>query len=804
MRMHFHRVLKIHRRPIRFRGITVLALSLALALLVASEANCLHCQTAPPQNPEHNPPESQLDSNLRRIFAGREFSGKSFGPARWLEGGKAYVTLEPTAAASGESAGEGKNARDIVRYETATGRREVLVSARQLTSEGTKTPLAIEDYTWSKDMTRLLIFTNASRVWRQNTRGDYWVLDRPSGKLRKLGGDAPASSLMFAKFSPDGSKVAYVRANNIYAEDVVTGQITQLTHDGSDTIINGTSDWVYEEELDIRDAFRWSPDGRRIAYWRFDTHTVQDFPLMYYTGGPHEIVAHIPYPQSGVYPHLEHVGYPQPGTENSEVRIGVVGAAGGPTQWMDVTGDPRASYIARMEWADNSNELIIQHLNRQQNTNDVLLASADTGAVKQAFRDQDAAWVDVLNEPRWVNGGKDFLWLSEREGWRHAYVVSREGKSRLVTPGEFDVIAVEEVDPQGEWLYYIASPENATERFLYRSRLDGSGQPQRLTPAGEAGVHSYQIAPNCEWAIHTHSSFDHPQTIDLVRLPDHTVARVFEDNHELEAKVKPLIPEPTEFFRIDVGAGVTLDTWMIKPPNFDPARKYPLLVFIYGEPAAQTVVNAWQGTNRLFHAALAQESYIIASIDNRGTPAPKGRAWRKVVYGSIGDLSSKEQAAALEALERTRPYIDASRVAVWGWSGGGTNTLNLMFRHPELYKVGMAVAPVPDQRLYDSIYQERYMGLPQENPEGYKKGSAINFAEGLQGPLLIVHGSGDDNVHFQGTELLVNRLIELGKRFEFMDYPGRTHGILEGPGTSLHLRMLLAHFLEEHMPPGPR
>jgi dipeptidyl-peptidase-4 len=739
---------------------------------------------------------TQLDATLRRIFAAKDFEVKSFGPARWLEEGAAYVTVEPSRTVSG--------AKDIVRYETSTGKREVLVSASQLVPSGAKAALRIEDYAWSKDMNRLLIFTNAARVWRRNTRGDYWLLNRPSGKLHKLGGDAPAASLMFAKLSPEGAKVAFVRANNLYVEDLPAGNITQLTPDGSGTIINGTSDWVYEEEFDVRDGFRWSPDGRRIAYWQFDTSGVRDFPLIYSTGGPHQVVTHLPYPEFGIYPLLQHIPYPQPGTSNSAVRIGVVSAAGGPTQWMDVPGDPRDNYIARMEWAENSDELVLEHLNRLQNTNDVLLANARTGAVERIYRDQDSAWLDVVDTLRWLPGGKELLWLSEQDGWRHAYAVSRTGKNaRLVTRGAFDVIETLALDPQGEWLYYIASPQNAGQRYLFRTRLDGTGEPERLTPANSPGTHSYQMAPNCRWAFHTYSTFGTQPVTDLVGLPGHESARMLEDNSDLSSKLASLATAPTEFFRVEIGGGVSLDGWMMKPRDFEPTKKYPLLVYVYGEPAAQTVVDRWQGKRGLFHRALAREGYLIASFDNRGTPAPKGRVWRKVVHGSVGMLSSREQAAALTALERARPYIDSSRVAVWGVSGGGTNTLNLMFRHPELYRVGMAVAAVPDQRLYDSIYQERYMGLPQHNADGYRAGSAINFAEGLRGHLLIVHGSGDDNVHYQGAELLLNRLIELGKQFDFMEYPNRTHSLSEGPGTELHLYTLLARYLEDHLPAGP-
>jgi dipeptidyl-peptidase-4 len=294
--------------------------------------------------------------------------------------------------------------------------------------------------------------------------------------------------------------------------------------------------------------------------------------------------------------------------------------------------------------------------------------------------------------------------------------------------------------------------------------------------------------------------------VELVGLPDHKPLRTLADNAALAAKVAPLVSpstRPTEFFTIDIGGGVTLDASLIKPRNFDASRKYPVIVYVYGEPAGQTVVDRWGGSRGLFHRALANEGYLVASFDNRGTPAPKGAAWRKIVYGTVGDLSSKEQAAAVRALAAARPYIDDSRIGVWGWSGGGSNTLNCMFRFPDVFKVGVSVAPVPDQRLYDTIYQERYMGLPQENAEGYRIGSPINFADGLKGKLLIVHGSGDDNVHYQGTERLANKLIELGKPFDFMVYPNRTHGISEGSGTSLHVHSLIARYFLDHLTPAP-
>jgi dipeptidyl-peptidase 4 len=777
------------RRP-NGRGLVTAYVSIFVAVLSVG------AQPASSQRPSNTLQSIEQNQFLRDAFLKHEYSARPFGPARWLNRGESFTTVEPSPRAHG--------ARDIVRYETASGKRSVLISASDLVPSAGKEPLDIQDYEWSSDMNRLLVYTNSERVWRQNTRGDYWVFDRSTKTLRKLGGGAAPATLMFATFSPDGSQVAYVHDNNLYVEDVQTGKITQLTRDGSQTIINGTSDWVYEEELDIRKAFDWSPDGRRLAYWQFNTSTVKKFALIYDIGAPYDVVTHIPYPQYGVYPYVKEIPYPEPGTPNSLVRVGVIPVVGGETKWMEVTGDPEKSYIARMDWAGNSDSLVMQHLNRLQNTNSVMLADANTGAVSIVHSDHDAAWVNVVNDLRWLHDGKDFLWVSEEDGWRHVYVISRDGKHvHLATPGSCDVVGVVGVDPQEQWIYYIASPDNATQRYLYRSKLDGSTLPERLTPPNEPGVHNYDVAPDFHWAFHRRSNIDAPTTTELVRFPDQQVERVLQDNAELRAKMKDLMVQPTEYMKIDIGGGTVLDAWMIKPNTFDPAKKYPLLVYVYGEPAGQTVEDRWGGETTLFHRFIANQGYIVVSFDNHGTPAPRGREWRKSVYGAVGVLSSEEQAAALRKFEETYSFVDASRVAVWGWSGGGTNTLNLMFRSPDLYKVGMSVAPVPDQRLYDSVYQERYMGLPQDNAKGYEASSAINYAEGLRGNLLIVHSEGDDNVHYQGTELLINRLVELGKQFDFMEYPGRTHSLTEGAHTHYNLYCLLARYIEEHLPPGP-
>ena len=718
-----------------------------------------------------------LRAQIDRIFRDRAYDAPRFGPARWLPNATAYAIVERPQGGAGGS--------EIVRYAAASGERTVLVPAARLTPPGAKGALDVDDYAWSADGSRLLIFTNTRKVWRDNTRGDYWVLDVARGTLRKIGGDAPEAALMFAKFSPDATRVAYVRANNVYVESLATRTIVQLTKDGSETTINGTSDWVYEEELAVRDGFRWSPDGRRIAYWQFDSTGVGIFTLIDDT--------------SALYPRLTRIPYPKVGTTNSAVRVGVVDASGGSTTWMKVPGDPREHYLARMDWIDRDT-LAIQQLNRLQNQNDLYLADARKGNVRRVFRDQAKTWVEVVDDVTWIDGGKAFLWISERDGWQHVYRVPRDGgRETLVTRFDGDVIDVAGISEEQGYIYFSASPANATERYLYRSKLDGTGVPERVTPADTAGTHVYDLAPGGRLAFHTYSELDRPPVQDVVELPSHRRLRALTDTTALEKALAGVMKTPVEFLKVDIGGGVTLDGWMLKPEPFDAKRKYPVVVYVYGEPAGQTVLNRWSSGRMLFHRALAAAGYLVVSFDNRGTPAPRGAAWRKVIYGTVGDVSSKDQAAAIRAFAASRPYVDLDRVGIWGWSGGGSNTLNAMFRFPGVYKVGVSVAPVPDQRLYDTIYQERYMGLPKDNAEGYRIGSPITFADGLTGKLLLVHGSGDDNVHYQGTERLVNRFVELGKPFDLMVYPNRSHSISEGPGTTAHIYQLIARYFTDNL-----
>lgn len=715
---------------------------------------------------------------IDRLHDTSDFATEGIGRIRWRADG-GYTTLEWNDDDGG---------RELVLHDVETGETSILISAAELTPPGEDRPLNVDDYAWSDDGSRLLIFTNTRRVWRAWSRGDYWVLDRTDGTLRQLGGDLEATWFQFAKFDPAGERVAYVHHNDLYVETIASGAITRLTNDGSETISNGAFDWVYEEEWSMRDGFRWSPDGARIAFWQIDAEGVGTFTLV---------------DNSELYPTLSQFPYPKVGTTNPRCRIGTIASTGGEVTWADLPGDERDDYVARMEWADSPDELVVQRINRRQNVNLVLLVDAASGAAREVFRDEDAAWVEVCNDLMWLDDGQAFTFVSERDGWKHVYIVSRDGtRARLVTEGNYDVVEIVRIDEAGGHLYFIASPDDPTQRFLYRLPLTG-GTPQRLTPP-DRGTHSYDMSPDARYAIHTRSSFGDPPRINLVSLPGHEVVRELVSNDDARTALAALDRGPATFFRVPITEELEVDGYVIKPPDFDPSARYPLLVYVYGEPAGQTVRDNWGGGTYLWHLMLSQMGYVVVSLDNRGTPSPRGRAWRKSVYGKIGIVASQDQAAAVRSLLADWTFIDAERVGSWGWSGGGSMTLNALFRYPDLYRTGIAIAFVADQRLYDTIYQERYMGLPRDNPEGYEQGSPLTFAHQLAGDVLLIYGTGDDNCHYQNCERLIDELVARGKRFEMMAYPGRTHSISEGPGTRKHLYSTMTDFLQRRLPPGSR
>lgn len=722
--------------------------------------------------------QAQVQLNLEDVVAGKIIQTKGMGAMSWLKDGEHYSRVEANTEQGGT---------DIVSYRAKDNAREVLIPASLFVDKATGKSVPVRSISWSADNRKVLVYTNTQRVWRYDTRGDYWVLDLSDKSFRQIGKDRPESSLMFAKFSPDASKVAYVSENNIYVEDLASQSVKQLTTDGSETIVNGTFDWVYEEEFACRDGFRWSPDGQYIAYWQSDTEGT----------GVFDMINNV----DSLYPKILHFPYPKAGTTNSAVKVGYVSVNGGATTWIDIPGDPRNNYIPRMEFIPNSNELFIQQLNRPQNTNKVWIAKIGSSKPEHIFTDEDKAWVDTNDHIRWLKDNQYFTWESERSGWRHLYRVSRNGKDiQPITAGDFDYISTVGMDMKKGLVYFIASPDNFTQRYLYSAKLFGKGEVKRESPMDEAGQHSYSMSPTGKWAVHTFSNAVTPPVIDMVSFPGHKSVRMIEDNAEAKAQYQALGLRPKEFVKAKSG-DLILDVCMIKPANFDPNKKYPVIIEVYGEPAGSTVQDVWSGGD-LWNQYMVNQGYIYVSIENRGANAPRGREWRKCIYGEVGTFACEDQARGIQDLARQYSFIDLSRIGITGWSGGGSQTLNCMFRYPSVFHTGIAIAFVSDQRLYDTIYQERYMNTPQNNPEGYRKGSPITYANGLEGNLLLIHGTGDDNVHYQSCEMLVDKLVEYGKMFSQISYPMRSHGIYERKGTTLHLRKSMAKYWLEHLPAG--
>lgn len=747
--------------------------------------------------------------SVERIFKGNEFAAESFN-ASWDETESKYIARQPSGRPCGGF--------DIVRKDPLTDEATVLVRAEELIPGGESRPLDFASFEFSANNSHLLLFTNTKKVWRRHTKGDYWVLDRAAGLLKKLGRDARPSSLQFAKFSPNGKSVAYVCENNIYIENLLTGSILPLTDDGGERFINGTFDWVYEEELDLRDGFWWSPDGTAIAYWQLDTEGVPVFSMINNT--------------DSLYPKVVEFKYPKAGTTNAAGKVGIVripalpnagaipegaeklvpGASGIKTQfttdWIKIEGDPREHYIVDIKWLGDD-LFFMSRLNRLQNEIGYYCYDLSPGGGRVMDGEADETWIDY-ERPIWLAGNRRFLALSERSGWRHfrMHSIKKDGenfgyeKSVQITNGDFDVIGFAGFDREESGsevgIYFYASPENAARKYLYRVGIDGAGI-ERITPEGQPGTHSYSICPKGKLAVHTVSRFGEPPVSELVELPSHKTVKVLQENERLRGNLAKLRPVKEEFFTVETNDGISIDGWAIFPPDFDPDAKYPVLVHVYGEPAGQTVLDRWGGSGYLWHRMMAEKGYVVLSFDNRGTPAPKGREWRKSVYRKLGEVVSKDQFEALEKTLQERTYLDGDRVGIWGWSGGGTSSLHALFRHPERYKLAVAVAAVPHERYYDTIYQERYLGMPDDNLEGYRASSPITFAENMKGKLLLVHGTGDDNCHYQTLEVLINELVRHGKQFQLMSYPNRSHSINEGEGTTLHLRTLMTEFIERNL-----
>ena len=695
---------------------------------------------------------------------------------------------------------------NIVLVSTRGKEDKVILSSSQVNN------LEIESFSFSQSKNKILIFTQSVKVWRYNTRGDYWVYDFKKNEIQKLGRNMSSSSLMFAKFSPNERFVAYVSKEktesgirnsstsvNIYLESLDDRSIKKLTSsNGTKKLINGTFDWVYEEEFGCRDGFIFNEDGTRIAFWQIDANQVRDFYMINNT--------------DSIYSYTIPVEYPKVGEDLTPARIGVINLSNAEITWMKIPGEQNKFYLPRMTWMPGRNDLMIQQLNRKQNHSKIYIANANDGSTELLMEEKDDAWVDLRSswpyqvQAGWkfINNGKEFLYTTEKDGWSHIYRFDITNKTEyLVTKGNYDVVKPLAYDEKNESVYFIASPENPTERYLYKTSAKGDGKLTRVTPDILEGSHNYQISTKAKYAFHSFSNYFTRPMQAIVSLPNHKFINENQnmiEKYDLEKKND----HPLEFFEITTVDEVTMEGWIVKPKNLDENKKYPVLFYFYSEPAGQTGVNRYgAGNNGLYDGNLGEDGYVYVTFDGRGTPSPKGRAWRKAIYRNIGRINVRDMAMGAKAVFEKYEFIDTSRVAVHGWSGGGTATLNCLFQYPEIFHTGIAAAAVANQLTYDNIYQERYMGDPKESYQDYVDGSPIKYAKNLKGNLLYIHGTGDDNVHYQNAEMLANELIKHKKVFYMLSYPNRSHGIRED-GAYPHVRLMFTDFLRKNCPPGGR
>lgn len=660
----------------------------------------------------------------------------------------------------------------IWQYDIASKTRKELISLPKLEEKAVKPPsggafdwenrrVAERNFSWSPGGKDLLV----------RAAGDLFLLHPADASWDQL--TATADAERDPKLSPDGRLVAFRRGSDLYTIDAASKQVTRLTTDGSETLLNGRLDWVYPEELQIETAYWWSPDSKRIAYLQFDISREPVFPHA-------DLLS--------VRARTEPQRYPKAGDPNPDVRLGIVPAAGGATRWVDL-GETRDALLARVEWLPDSSCVAVQRLNRVQNRLDLLFADPATGAAVPILREQDPYWINVNDHLRFLADGKQFIWGSERDGFRHLYLYSIDGKkSKRITKGEWEVTDVAGVDASARRIYFVSTAESPLERHLYRVDLDG-GNLRRLTR--EPGTHTISMSPASDYYLDAYSSIDSPTRHTIHRVDGEQVAVYRESDKTLLDQYQIL---PTGFVKVKASDGALLYARLIKPAGFTPEKKYPAIVMVYGGPHAQTVRDAWPG-GATWDQMLAHRGYVIWQLDNRGS-AGRGHKWESAVFQNLGEKELADQKEGIKHLE-SLGFVDPARIGMYGWSYGGYMTLYTLTHAPGLIKAGIAGAPVTDWRLYDTIYTERYMGLPSENESGYKKSSPLHKAADLADKLLLVHNFSDDNVHFQNTLQMVDALERAGKQFDLQLYTQKSHGVTGSPRK--HMLEGMTAFFDKHL-----
>ena len=698
----------------------------------------------------------------------KTFQQESVRSPNWMKSGAFFTTLVNN---------EEEETTELRKYDIRDKSYEVLVTEELLTNINSGEEIKIGNYSFSGDESQLLIQTDIEGVWRRSRLAVYYVYNLASKQLDKVNQDDV--KIGNAEFSPDGSKVAYTKENNLYIFDIDNYSTKQITFDGDkNKIINGSTDWVYEEEFSFAKAWFWSPYGNSIAYYRFDESRVKEFSFPTY---------------GGLYPELVTYKYPKAGEQNAVVTIGVYNLETGETKWMNI-GDTDDQYIVRINWTNKNDKLAIRRMNRLQNKQDLMIADVENGSTKIIKTEVSDTWIDENDDLTFLGDNEEFIYVSEESGYNHIYLYNFDGKrDRQITTGDWNVTRVNGIDEEREVIYFTASKESPLERHLYRVNFNGKSL-KKLTE--ESGSHAVNMNGDFTYYLDYFSSDSSPLKVTLHNRKGEEV-RVLEDNADLQNRMKEYNLPEKEFFTVDLHDTLSLNAWMIKPPNFDSNKKYPVLMYVYGGPGSQTVMNRFEtGQRPMWHNYLASRGYIIVSVDNRGTGA-RSAEFKKIIYKNLGKYEVADQIAAAEKISKFK-YIDADRIGIWGWSYGGYMSSLALARGNDVFDLAIAVAPVTSWRYYDTIYTERYMQTPQLNPEGYNEGAPLNHAEKIKGDYLLVHGTADDNVHFQNAVEMAAALQNNGIAFESMYYPDKAHGI-GGGATRKHLYEMLSSFIFENL-----
>lgn len=694
------------------------------------------------------------------------FSQEGIQNVNWMKDGQFYTAIVQTQ-------------RDIElrKYDILTGDYEVLISTTGLDAPDRSDPLYIQDYQFSADESKILIKTDVEQIWRRSTRENYYVHNLESGETQKLTGSDEKQQ--YAQFSPTGDMAAYVQDNNLFLVDLETGEETRITSDGEfNKVINGAADWVYEEEFGFAKAWYWSPDGSKIAYYRFDEERVKEFFMTEW---------------GSLYPGLTRFKYPKAGEQNSIVTIGVYDLESEETTWMDI-GEETDQYIPRINWTTDSNTLAIRRMNRLQNRQDLMLANVNTGETEIIKTENSNAWVDINDDLTFLENGEQFIYVSEESGYNHIYLYDMDGKLiRQITRGDWEVTNYIGYNESDERIYYISTEESPLERHFYSISI--TGEDKRRMSDGD-GWNSINMSKDYKYYIKTYSSPSTPSVYTLHE-GDGDQVRTLEDNQSLASRLEDYRMPSKEYITIPLPQA-ELNAYLLKPYDFDPSQKYPVLFYVYGGPGSQTVSREFSdGQRPMWHRYLTEQGYIIVSVDNRGTGA-RGRDFEKQLYKKLGQYEVTDQIDAAAYLVENYDYIDQDRIGIWGWSYGGYMSSLVLAQGKELFSTAIAVAPVTNWRYYDTIYTERFMQTPQMNPEGYEEGSPITYAGQIEGNYLLVHGTGDDNVHFQNAVEMVSKLVEEDVAFETMYYPNKNHGIYGGNARK-HLYEMMTRFILENL-----